>query len=1197
MKKLRNLLLIAASFFMLQPLSAQDFDLEEGYYHLISDHGLAISNQGSYTNEATLYMTVQIDNSKDQTWKFVKIGENEYAIEKPEIFRCIDCNNEGKAEGNPLIQWESEFENPNQAWIFERVAENVYAIRSKVSGMYISYEDVGPVGSPVFQMPIDASQPKAHWTLRKADVDFKIEPVKTSSDEDWENEKIFAINKEVGRATFTPYPSVEAMKADSSYRRQWLRPDSPDYMLLNGTWKFNWVKQPSERPQDFYKTSYDVSGWDDIDVPSSWEMKGYGTPIYTNITYPYRNNPPFIQKQDGYTTEHEPNPVGSYKRSFTLPQSWEGSPVFIHFDGVYSAMYIWVNGKKVGYSQASTEDAEFDITSYVKPGENQLAVEVYRWCDGSYLEDQDMFRLSGIFRDVYLLRRSPVHFRDFYLKDVFNGSLEDVTLRADVELRNLGKKTQTGCTVAVSLLDASGKKVVEKSAELASLSRKACGKVSVELPVNAPELWTAEKPVLYTVVMELKDKAGKVMEATYAQHGFRKVEIRGKRAYINDKQVFFKGVNRHDTHPVLGKAVDLESMIRDVTLFKQNNINTLRTSHYPNDTKLYALCDHYGVYVMGEANLECHGNNALSSNPSWIPAYVDRMERMVLRDRNHPSVVFWSMGNESGGGQNFWAMREAAHRLDDRPIHYCDEEGASDMDSNMYPSLKSMIEIDSEDVDKPYFMCEYAHAMGNAIGNLSEYWDYIENHSKRMIGGCIWDWVDQGLHKPGEVTDRYWYGGDFNDHPNDHEFVGNGIVTSDRKETAKLKEVKYAYQYVDIRKAAEDKISLRNKYYFTNLNEFALEWTIVKDGKAVKSGETAIPSAAPGETVVVTVPQMLEIQKDGEYFMTVAMVRKDRPDWASAGHVEAFEQLALREVKPCLAAVESCKSDLTAVEDEGKLTFSNRGFSVSFDKSKAEMTSLVLAGLEMIHNNEGFRFNWFRSISNDKATYFFGKETVTVNAFSWKWNEDGKSAQVVSEFTASIPAKLRGIQEAVPYQVVYTVYADGIVDVAASFVTDEEFTLPRLGLVASVTPGFENIAWYGRGPQENYSDRERSAHFGIYENTVDGMVEPYLRSQTMGNRGDVRWMTMTNDNGQGMKITAGADGLGFSALHATDWDLTHTIGHTHEIAKILLPQTVLSLDCVQVGLGNASCGPGPIEAYQIKNNHTYSYSFRIEGVL
>lgn len=1189
-------MIFVASLVLLPSLNAQEYDLEDGYYHLISDHGLALSNQGSYTNEATLYMTSHVENSKDQTWRFVRIGQNEYVIEKPEIFRGIDCNGDGNGVGNPLIQWESEFENPNQAWVFERIAENVYAIRSKVSGMYISYEDVGPVGSPVCQLPIDSSQSKAHWTLRKAYVDFKIEPVKTSSDEDWENEKIFAVNKEAGRATFTPYPSVEVMMADSSYRRQWLRPDSPDYMLLNGTWKFNWVKQPSERPADFYKASYDVSQWDDIEVPSCWEMKGYGTPIYTNITYPYRNNPPFIQKQDGYTSEHEPNPVGSYKRTFTLPESWEGSPVFIHFDGVYSAMYLWVNGKKVGYSQSSTEDAEFNITPYVKAGENQVAVEVYRWCDGSYLEDQDMFRLSGIFRDVYLLRRSPVHFRDFYLKDVFNGSMEDVTLRADVELRNLGKRAQTGCSVAVSLLDPCGRKLMEKSAEVGQLAGKAGGKVSVEFPHISPELWSAEKPVLYTVVLELKDKAGKVMEATYAQHGFRKIEIKGKRAYVNDRQVFFKGVNRHDIHPVLGKSVDLESMMRDVFLFKQNNINLLRTSHYPNDTKLYALCDHYGVYVMGEANMECHGNNAISSIPSWEPAYVDRMERMVLRDRNHPSVVFWSLGNESGAGDNFVAMKAAALRLDDRPVHYCEMDDLSDMDSNMYPSLESMIEIDKADRDKPYFMCEYAHAMGNAVGNLAEYWDYIENHSSRLIGGCIWDWVDQGLHRPGEVTDRFFYGGDFNDHPNDAEFTGNGLVTSDRQETPKLKEVKHVYQYVDIRKAGDDKISLRNKYYFTDLDEFDLEWTILKDGKAVDAGRSDIPSAAPGQTAVVTVPQMLETGQDGEYFMNVAVVRTDRQDWAGPGHVAASEQLALREVPVMLEPVQTVRKDLAVTEDEDGVTFFNRGFSVSFDKTDGEMTSLVFAGLEMIHQNEGFRFNWYRTVSNDKDTYSFAGEGLTLDSFSWKWEKEDEVAQLVTEMTAAVYNMYGKVADSVPYKVVYTVYADGIVDVDASFMTDDQCSVPRLGLVASVTPGYENIRWYGRGPHENYSDRESSAYFGIYENTVDGMVEPYLRSQTMGNRGDVRWMSLTDEKGRGMKITAGGN-LAFSALHARDWDLRNRIGHTHDMNKVRLAQTVLSLDCIQVGLGNASCGPGPLPEYLIKNNHTYSYSFRLEGVL
>ena len=1195
MKKLYFVILAMMAILPYQS-GAQSYNLEEGYYQLISDHGLAISNQGSYTNEATLYLMTYAESSKDQAWRFIKIGADEYVIEKPEIFRGIDCNGDGGSEGNPLIQWEVETHNSNQTWILEEVSENVYAIRSKVSGMYISYDDVGPVGSAVYQLPIEKSLSKAHWTLRKADVTFNIDPPKTKSDGDWENEAIFAVNKEVGRATFTPYPSVEVMKADSSYRRQWLRPDSPDYMLLNGTWKFNWVKQPSERPVDFYRTSYDVSQWDDIEVPSCWEMNGYGTPIYTNITYPYRNNPPFIQPQVGYTSEYEPNPVGSYKRTFVLPEGWAGQPIFLHFDGVYSAMYVWINGKKVGYSQASTEDAEFNITPYVKPGENQIAVEVYRWCDGSYLEDQDMFRLSGIFRDVYLLRRAPVHFRDFYLKDVFNaGSLADVTLNAEVELRNFSRKTQTGNEVTVTLLDASGKTLVQKSASVEAISRNATSKVNLSLPVGAPKLWSEEKPELYTVVLELKDKAGKVLEATYAQHGFRKVEVRGKRAYINDKVVFFKGVNRHDIHPVHGKAVDLESMVRDVFLFKQNNINTLRTSHYPNDTKLYALCDHYGIYVMGEANLECHGNNALSSNPSWMPAYVDRMERMVLRDRNHPSVVFWSMGNESGAGDNFLAMRAAALKLDDRPIHYCEMDDAAEMDSSMYPSLSGMIEADKMDVDKPYFLCEYAHAMGNAIGNLAEYWDYIENHSQRMIGGCIWDWVDQGLHKPGEVTDRYWYGGDFNDHPNDREFTANGIVTSDRGETAKLKEVKHVYQYVEIKKAGEDKVALRNKYYFTDLSEFALEWTIVKDGTAVDSGNAAIPAAAPGETAYVTIPQMSEIGQDGEYFIEVAVVRTDRPDWAESRHVEASEQLALRTVPVVLDQVDCRRNDLVAYEDEKSVTFSNRGFSVTFDKTDGEMSSLVFAGLEMIYKGEGFRFNWFRTISNDKETYLLGDEVLTMDSFSWNWAKEDQEAKLQTEMSAVIYDNFGKVQDRISYKVVYTVYADGIVDVDASFATDNDCDIPRLGLVASVTPGYENVKWYGRGPHENYSDRECSAYFGIYENTVDGMVENYLRSQTMGNRGDVRWLALTNDHGQGMKITAGGD-LAFSALHVRDRDLTYDIKHTHELYKIQLAQTILSLDCIQNGLGNASCGPGPLPEYLIKSDWEYRYSFRLEGL-
>lgn len=1183
----------------MQSIYAQNVDLEKGFYQIVSDHGLAVSNQGNYANEATLFLAERNENDRSQVWRLIKVGANEYVIEKPDIFMGIDCNGSGSKRGNSLIQWSVSLDNLNQRWVFERQDDGTYAIRGIESGMYISYEDAGPVGSAVFQLPLGGNEPKTHWTLAQVDMEFKIDPLKTYSDEDWENEAIFAVNKEKGRATFIPYPSVEAMEADSSYRRPWLRPESPDYMLLNGTWKFNWAKQPSERPADFFRLSYDVSGWDDIEVPSCWEMKGYGIPIYTNITYPFRNNPPFIQGQTGYTVETEPNAVGSYKRTFVLPQTWEKSPVFIHFDGVYSAMYLWVNGKKVGYSQGSTEDAEFDITPYVKPGENQIAVEVYRWCDGSYLEDQDMFRMSGIFRDVYLLKRSPVHFRDFVLKDVFvDGRIDDVAMTADVEIRNMSARKQVGNAVTVSVVDSKGRKIAEGSQKLPDMTPKAIEKVHVELPVGSPDLWSEENPSLYTVVLELEDKNGTVLEATYAQHGFRKIEVRGKRVYINDQQIFFKGVNRHDIEPVNGKSVTLESMMKDVFLFKKNNINTLRTSHYPNDTKMYALCDHYGIYVMDEANIECHGNFAISATESWIPAFVDRMERMILRDRNHPCVIFWSMGNESGDGDNFLAARDAARVLDSRPIHYCEKDDAADMDSSMYPSLEQVEAFDSQDVDKPYFMCEYAHAMGNAIGNLDQYWDFIENRSQRTIGGCIWDWVDQALYKPGEVANQYWYGGDFNDHPNDRDFCCNGIVGPDRDETAKLKEVKRVYQFVDFSLSSDSKVLLKNKYNFTDLSEFDFVWTLLKDGRKVGSGRFAAPDASPGETVAVEIPGLEEFDSDEDIFLDVAVVRTDRQEWAEPGHVEASAQLTLREIPISFSNLQPVRNDLAVTENEASILFSNRGFSVSFDKSDGEISSLVFAGLEMIHSGEGFRFNWFRTIGNDRPLMAnFVKETLSLDSVVWRWKEEGKVAEIVTEFTAVIPNNVGKVLETVPYSIVYTVYSDGVVDVDASFTTDSDCILPRLGLEASITPGYENVKWYGRGPHENYSDRESSAYIGIYQTDVDSMVEDYVRSQTMGNRGDVRWLTLTDDNGYGLKITAGNAGLGFSALHARDWDLSRTIGHTHQMHKILLPQTILSLDCIQRGLGNASCGPGPRPEFLIRSNHTYNYSFRLEGVV
>ena len=1200
-----NLRLILTVLALFAGISAySQSNLKNQQIMLVNKDGLAISNKGDITSGAGLYLQTKDVNEAGQVWIIVPATEGGYLIEKPELLCSIDNDGVYSGEGNPVVQWDSDSYNTNQIWMFESVGKDTYAIRSKSSGMYLSSAP-SENGPQICQLPLDTSSPEAHWKIVKNRNNLVKSMRNVSGEAEWQNEKIFGINREKGHVTFTSYPSVEVMQADSSYRKQWFRPDSPDYKLLNGIWKFNWSRQPSERPEKFYQTSYDVSAWDDIEVPSCWDMKGYGTPIYTNVAYPFRNNPPFISPIQGMTTEDEPNAVGSYKRTFTLPESWNGSPVFIHFDGVYSAFYVWVNGKKVGYSQGSTEDAEFNITPYVKSGENQLAVEVYRWCDGSYLEDQDMFRLSGIFRDVYLVKRPQIHIRDFILTDTFN-SLEDVVMNADIEVRNLGKKSQKGYSVSVSILDADGKTVTEKAVALSDITKGASDFAHLELPVNRPELWSAENPNLYTVHIELKDKDGRTVEATYAQHGFRKVEMRGKHIYINDTKVLFKGVNRHDTHPQLGKSVDLESMMTDVFMFKQNNINTLRTSHYPNDTKLYALCDHYGIYVMDEANIECHGNFGISDIESWAPAFIDRMERMIYRDRNHSSVVFWSMGNEAGVGSNFYKVRDAAKKLDSRPIHYCgDYTGdakTADMDSWMYPSFEEMIRVDNWDREKPFILCEYAHSMGNAVGNLKEYWDYIEYESKRMIGGCIWDWVDQGLNKPGYAADLWYYGGGFGDGPNDAEFCCNGLITPDRKMTPKLMEVKKVYQYVEIslEDLASGRIALKNKYNFTDLNIFSLEWTLVKNGHAVESGSAEVPSLGLYETGIVEIPQIRNLDADGEYFLNVYLVRKDRQDWAEPGFVQASEQLVLRENPVVLPEISVRRSDLAASESDETLALKNRGFSVEFNKANGEMTSLVFAGLEMIHKNEGFRFNWYRAINNDKhvtssGNIFIehGKETLTLNDFSWNWVEEGRKAEIHTAYRVQVPDKQGNIAADMTYQVNYTVYADGIVDVTAVYETCDEFDLPRLGLAASITPGFENITWYGRGPQENYPDRERSSFFGVYENTVDGMVEKYVRSQSMGNRGDIRWMTLTDGKGQGMKITAGCD-LGFTTLHARDWDLFRTIKYGHEFHKIQLPQTILSLDAVQRGLGNQSCGPEPLPEFIPKSNHMYTLKFRIE---
>lgn len=1178
---------LIALTFSVSSAVAQQFDPKQGY-EIHTVNGLVLDNQENLDTNTKVFISKREADKESQVWNLIPCEqEGCYTITSPLTQMNID--NSGKGEVDcPVIQWSSDARNLNQQWKVTALPNGNYIFTNVATGYNLGFSDAGPVGDPVFQLKADASKNNQQWQIRKSNLKVIAEALKVKSTHDWENERIYAINKEEGRATFIPFANPEEMKADPAYMRPWERTHSSRYLLLNGNWKFNWVKQPSERPVNFYKTNYDVSGWKEIPVPSNWEMHGYGTPIYTNITYPIRNNPPFIQGQRGYTVEKEPNAVGSYRRDFTLPADWKDKEVFIHFDGIYSAAYIWVNGKKVGYSQGANNDAEFRITPYVKPGKNTVAVEVYRWCDGSFLEDQDMFRLSGIHRDVYLVATPKVRLRDIHLTSLISDRLDKAELKVKADVHNYGKKAQEG-TLRVSLFNTKGESLRSFTIPTGQISGGQENVCEGKTTIRDPQLWSAETPDLYTVNFELLDAAGNVLEATTQQYGFRKIEIRNNKVYINNALVLFKGANRHDTHPQFGKAVPVESMIEDILLFKRFNLNTVRTSHYPNDPKMYALYDYYGLYVMDEADIECHGNMSLSTRESWEGAYVDRMVRMVERDKNHPSVIFWSMGNESGGGRNFEATYKAAKAIDDRYIHYEGMNDVADMDSRMYPSIEGMIEQDEQPRNKPYFLCEYAHAMGNAIGNLEEYWDYIENHSKRMIGGCIWDWVDQGLNMPGQPADHYYFGGSFGDRPNDNDFCCNGIVTSDRRITPKLWEVKKVYQYITLEPNGENSVGVRNRYAFLNLHDFNLRYVILKDGVPVMEEEFTLPDGKPGEHRAVQIPYSRYLTPESEYFLNLEVKLKEDCVWAKAGHIVATEQLLLQKaphagLQPVASSALVEEHPFKVVEEEKRyLFFRSPGVEITFDKTAGKLTGVRYNGKNMLHLRDGWTLNTFRFINNDVRRWEEPKTEVI--GFEWKWAEDNQSAVVTIQLQQTVG------NVKVPHTLTYRLYGNGEIDVDASFTTNDEFNLPRLSLQALFNPSLEQVEWYGRGPIENYQDRKNAAYVGKYQSSVSDMQEKYVRSQTMGGRCDTRWLTLTDKEGKGIKITS-ADTFDFSALHYTDKDLFE-VKYGHALPDIRRAEVVLNLDCIQRGLGNASCGPGPRPKYEIRKGTVYQYAFRM----
>ena len=1020
-------------------------------------------------------------------------------------------------------------------------------------------------------------------------------------DASWiQNQQKVGDYKEDAHATFIPYASVEAMKSDAAFNEPWLTPQNGETQLLNGEWKFKFVPGTQNGPgeSEFFAADYDDSAWDNIRVPLSWEMAGYGKPVYVNVGYPFQNNPPNANVGYTYYGVEDHNAIGFYRRSFSVPESWNGKRLFVHFDGVYSAAVVWVNGKYVGYSQDSNTDAEFDITDFAKVGDNQLSVRVYRWCDGSYLEGQDMWHLSGIHRDVYLVATPKVFVADHYItapnlsEDATSGALK-VALKVDNR-----DGVEAAKKFSVELLDHEGKTVGSATAEYNGKETKTVDATISQL--SGLHAWSAEDPYLYSVVVRQQTADGADEMVFSTKYGFRNIKQNGKLVYINGKRVFFKGVNTQDAHPEYGRAIDMATMLRDVEMMKQANVNTVRTSHYPRQPKMYAMFDAYGLYTMDEANVECHFNQNLASNSTWRTAIDDREVRMVMRDRNHPSVIFWSLGNESGGASNFASSVSKIRQLDDRLIHYEGNMTYSDLGSSMYPTVSSVSGSSNGYAGKPYFICEYAHAMGQAVGNLQEYWDVIEA-SNGILGGCIWDWVDQSFYDPARLVKgerksengfNYWVSGyDYNSTGGvgvgfQGNFVNNGLITPDRAWTGKLTEVKRVYQNAAFTDFYDGKLTLKNKNSFVSLEDYDLVYQVLRNGRVVEEGTADMPAIAAGKEAKVAIPYTTTVGDDAEYLLNVSLRLKEATLWAEEGYAVAEQQFEIGK-RPALAAHNADMNSCSALTIEGQTVKGKTAdgeFAISFNNGK--MQTWTYNGKALIA--EGPDFNSYRKVDNDRnfRPTFSNSASVSVT---------GALAKSGDNATMSVKGRANACQ----YTIDYTFYPDGVVDMKVTF--SPSASLARMGLGMQFAAGFEDVEYYARGPWSNYADRKTGSMIGRYQTTVDDMVDEMLHPQTYGDHQDMRSLTLRNNSVPGQPLSLNIEAEGQAAFSLGHYDETRwcTWGdsmwnsqlHWYDLTRA--PQIYAHFDYAQRGLGNNSCGgDGCLSQYEVPSWGDYSYTLR-----
>jgi beta-galactosidase len=1021
---------------------------------------------------------------------------------------------------------------------------------------------------------------------------------------DWENPSVFQRNRRLPHATLTAFPDREsALKSDPQ--------ETPFVRSLNGTWKFHWVKKPADRIVDFYRTDYHDGDWETIPVPSNWQMHGFGIPIYTNIPYPFgQADPPRIP--------HDNNPVGSYRLKFEVPDEWRERRVFIHFAGVESAFYLWVNGQRVGYSQGSRTPAEFEITPHLWGKRNTLAVEVYRWSDGSYLEDQDFWHLSGIYRDVFLFATKDLHIQDFWIQTDLDEMYRNATLELDVSIQNFSRREQN-CSLEIQLLKADNEPFVQPEERSIRAAARDSTVYNFQIPIPDPKKWSAENPALYKILLILKDAHGAILEVVPWKTGFREVEIEGGQLLVNGVPILLKGVNRHEHDPDTGHALSEESMIQDIKLMKRSNINAVRTSHYPDDPRWYELCDLYGLYLIDEANIESHGmgyhpDRTLGNDPEWKEAHLDRTIRMVERDKNHPSVIIWSLGNEGGDGVNFEATSAWIHGRDPtRPVHYerAGERAHTDIICPMYPPPERVKAYGLKDLNRPYIMCEYAHAMGNSVGDIKAYWELIYEY-KHLQGGFIWDWVDQGLRKkvPDEwiakskSTSRsentrgefFWaYGGDFGPPgtPSSGNFCMNGLVAPDRTPHPSLYEVKKIYQSVHFRPGnlGEGEIDIINRFDFTNLREFECHWELKGDDEVISSGTLPPMNVAPGygERIKLRLGKP-SLRPGVEYWLNLGFRLKEDTLWADKGHEIAWEQFLMPwEAPPPAAIYVADMPELTTTETEDSIEISGERFGIRFSKKKGTITSFRASGVELVRSGPLPHF-WRAPVDNDRGNGMPERCDI--------WRHAGRDRNVRDVHIETLaPQAVRITVESTlaandsPYTTVFTVCGSGDVLIEGRFEPRGELPeLPRFGMQMTLPPAFDSFEWYGRGLHETHWDRKQGARVGRYAGSVEDQFVDYSKPQENGNKTDVRWVALRDTRGAGL-MAIGLPLLSVSAHHYTTEELMQA-SHSYKLAR--QPYVILNIDHKQTGVGgDDSWGARPRDWCTLWPQ-PYTYSYRLK---